>query len=424
MTWLDTLARLLSIPPSDAGADTTGQAAHSAAATPAREGLTLAQEDRLWRSVSNAGIVEPPWHFLQEQMLEATEAYRANPLAFRIVELTADHVLGRGVKLTSPDRDVQAWLDEWWRHPQNHMATRSYDLCRELAICGELFVTFHPSILDGMVFIRQLPPVNVDEITTDPDDLETELQFHDSGPGENPQGRWWSTRDCQHYAINRLAGCVRGQSDLGPALPWLRRYKEWLTDRVRINRFKGAFLWWVKLPGADRATVEQKRLELTRPPESGSVIVTNEAEEWTAVQPNIDAQSVEADGRAIRMMLAAGSGIPLHFLAEPEQTNRATAAEMQGPTLRHFENRQVVFGQILADIARHAAEVSGRFAGRELKIKALFEDLSTADNAKIATAATAMVNALTVARDRNWVTDAQAKAVLQTYIGVKQESEA
>ena len=82
----------------------------------------------------------------------------------------------------------------------------------------------------------------------------------------------------------------------------------------------------------------------------------------------------------------------------------------------------MVFGSILADIARHAAALSGRFSG-DLKIRALFEDLSTADNARIATAAGAMVNALAIARDRNWIDDKQAKAVLQTYIGVKQESE-
>ena len=426
MTWLDTLNRWLN-PTNSSGDAQAGPAGHvqseaSDAVIRARESTTsLAEEDRLWRPVSAAGILEPPWVEQQQLMLDATEAYRANPLAFRIVELTADHVLGRGVKLKSADRGAQAWLDQWWTHPENHMPTRAYDLCRELSITGELFVTYHRNPLDGMVYVRQIPPPNVDEIETDPEDMERELRFHE-GATDLPGGRWWSAEDCSHYAINRLAGCKRGQGDLTPALPWLRRYKDWLTDRVRINRFKGAFLWWVKLNGADRATVEAKRLELSRPPESGSVIVTNEAEEWKAVQPQIDAQAVEADGRAVRMMVAAGAGIPLHFLAEPENTNRATAAEMQGPTLRHFENRQNVFGGILADLAEHAARLSGRFPAG-VQVSAIFEDLTTADNARIATAAGAMVAALGLARDRGWVTDTQAKAVLQTYIGVKQEAE-
>ena len=437
MTWLDTLRSLIRDPgtPRDAIADDPGPT------QAILEAEDLAQEDRLWRSVSTTGTMEPAWHELQRQMLDAAEAYRANPLAFRIVELTVDHVLGKGVKLRARDKDLQIWLDEWWSHPQNRMATRVFDLCRELSICGEIFVTFHPDPLKGMTYIRQIPPPNVDEVETDPNDVETELRCHESGNTSAPMGRWWpampdpasplrsqdsalGTSYCAHYAINRLAGCVRGQGDLAPILPWLRRYKDWLTDRVRINKFKGAFLWWVKLAGADRATVEQKRAELLKPPSPGSVIVTNDAEEWTAVQPQIDAQAVEPDGRAMRIMLAAGAGIPLHFLAEPEHTNRATAAEMHGPTLRHFENRQQHFGWILADIARRAAVLSGRFAEREVAIAAVFEDLTTVDNLKVAQAAAAMVNALAVARDRGWITDRTAEETLSSYIGLKQEAEA
>ena len=439
MTWQDTLTRWFGpLPPvhedqtASPAASAAGETPAAEAPSPAREATTLAQEDRLWRSVSTTGLLEPPWVEQQEIMLDATEAYRANPLAFRIVELTADHVLGRGVKLKAPDRELQAWLDDWWSHPENHLATRVYDLSRELSICGEIFVTLHQNPIDGMVYLRQIPPPNVDAIETDPNDLERELRFHESavnatgGPEHATYviaGRWWDADQCAHYAINRLAGCVRGQSDLAPMLPWLRRYKDWLTDRVRINRFKGAFLWWVKIAGADRATVEAKKLELSRPPESGSVIVTNEAETWTAVQPMIDAQSVEPDGRAIRMMLAAGAGIPLHFLSEPEGANRAVAAEMAGPTLRHFENRQTILGAILVDLARRAADLSGRFPGRTAKISAIFEDLTTTDNLKVASAAASMVNALAIARDRNWLNDTQAKAVLQIYIGVKQEAD-
>lgn len=381
---------------------------------------TLQDEDRGWRNVSTTGILEPAWSDIQADMLDAAEAYRANPLAFRIVELTVDHVLGKGVRLTTKDRALQRWLDAWWKHPENRMQTRAYDLCRELSLSGEVFITYHPDPASGMVYLRQIPPPHVDEIQTDPDDLERELRFHQSGATADPGGRWWDASRCSHYAINRLPGCTRGQSDLVTILPWLRRYKDWLTDRVRINRFKGAFLWWVKLAGADRATLEMRKLELAQPPRPGSVIVTNESEEWTAVQPQIDAQAVEPDGRAMRIMLAAGAGVPLHFLAEPEHTNRATAAEMHGPTLRHFENRQLMVGAVLCDIARRAALLSGRFP-KVAEINAIFEDLTTVDNLKIAQAASSMVTALSVARDRDWITDETAKATLRAYIGLKQE---
>ncbi|MHB9092824.1 MAG: hypothetical protein ACYC7H_15550, partial [Chloroflexota bacterium] len=87
-----------------------------------------------------------------------------------------------------------------------------------------------------------------------------------------------------------------------------------------------------------------------------------------------------------------------------------------------FENRQQTFGWILADAARRAALLSGKFHG-DLAITPIFQDLTTTDNLAVAQAASAMVGALAIARDRNWITDATAKATLNAYIGLKQETE-
>ena len=72
---------------------------------------------------------------------------------------------------------------------------------------------------------------------------------------------------------------------LSSPLPWLRRYKDWLIDRVRINKYKSAFLWDVQVTGGDRKMIEAKMMEYARPPEPGSVLVHNESEIWKAVQP-------------------------------------------------------------------------------------------------------------------------------------------
>ena len=47
-------------------------------------------------------------------------------------------------------------------------------------------------------------------------------------------GKWWTSEQMRHFAINRLVGTTRGQSDLEPILKWLRRYRDWLVDRVAI----------------------------------------------------------------------------------------------------------------------------------------------------------------------------------------------
>jgi hypothetical protein len=49
-------------------------------------------------------------------------------------------------------------------------------------------------------------------------------------------------------------------------------------------------------------------------------------------------------------MVAAGAGIPLHFLAEGESANRATAREMGRPTYRHYARRRQEFCEMLLDL--------------------------------------------------------------------------
>ena len=391
---------------------------------------SLAEEDRLWRSISSTvGTRDMNYRELVDQMNDSVEAYRVNPLAYRIIELTTDFVLGRGMRVVSPDKEVAAFIDEFWRHPMNRMGIRQFDLCTELSLSGEVFVTFHTNPYDRMTYVRMIPAVSIDRIEANPNDLEDERRFHRVGmvpaviegldwAGEiegGMEGRWWDASECRHFAVNRVVGAVRGQGDLVPMLPWLRRYKDWLTDRVRINKFKGAFLWDVQLTGADRGAIVRRQGELAVAPSPGSVIVHNEKEQWKAVQPEIDAEAVEPDGKAMRLMVAAGAGIPLHFLAEGESATRSTAREMGGPTLRHYERRQLYFAYVLCEIIREAVRRSGRFRGKEVVLEAKYEDLYTEDNVRVAQSARLIAEAVRVAQENGWVSGEEARKVFQRF---------
>ncbi|MBI2952804.1 MAG: hypothetical protein HYY30_00690 [Chloroflexi bacterium] len=391
---------------------------------------SLAEEDRLWRSISaTVGTRDVNYRELVDEMNDSVEAYRVNPLAFRIVELTTDFVLGRGMAVRSPSASVQAFIDEFWEHPMNRMATRQFDMCTELSLSGELFVTLHTNPFDRMTYVRLVPAVAIDRIEANPEDLEDERRYHRVGMvpavvegidwvGKiegGTEGRWWNVGECRHFAVNRVVGALRGQGDLVPMLPWLRRYKDWLTDRVRINKFKGAFLWDVELKGADPGALARRRGELAVAPNPGSVIVHNEKEVWKAVQPEIDAQAVEPDGKAMRLMVAAGAGIPLHFLAEGESATKATAQEMGGPTLRHYERRQLYFAFVLTEVVREAIARSGRFKGKGVELEAKYEDLSTQDNLRVAQAAKMIGEALKVGVESGWVDKGQAARIFERF---------
>jgi len=106
----------------------------------------------------------------------------------------------------------------------------------------------------------------------------------------------------------------------------------------------------LQLMGADRKTIETKMMEYARPPEPGSVLVHNESEAWTAVQPQIAADDVASDGQAIKMMVAMGAGLPEHYLSDGGDVNRATAAEMGLHVLKRYGRRQDYLGYVLRAI--------------------------------------------------------------------------
>ena len=223
------------------------------------------------------------------------------------------------------------------------------------------------------------------------------------------------------FCIHKVSNAKRGRSDLATLLPWLRRYKDWLTDRVRLNKYKSAFLWDVTLKNADAKAVQNKRMQYAYPPEPGSLLIHNESEIWSVVKPEISANDAEADGRAIKLMIAAGAGVPEHYLADGGNANRATAAEMNLPTLLKFQRRQQLMEHLLRAVldrviveARNAGTLP---VGVETTYTITFPELKIADNLVLAQAAATLMGALSNAKAQGWVSDETAMRLLFQFAG-------
>ncbi len=322
----------------------------------ARVQEAVAAEDFGYRQVTgNAETRDDPLWDHQRLLREVYEAYVTNPLAYAVIDVQANFVLGGGVRIDCADAAVQDVADAFWRHPDNSMDTRIYSLYTELALYGEQFVRIFTDPLTGDVRLRQLDPLLIDQIETAPEDIEQVLRYRVKGVGQEP-GYWVAGGEMEHFTINRVSNALRGRSDLAPLLPWLKRYRDWLVDRARINRLKGSFIYDVTVRGATRNDLLAKMAAYAQPPAPGTVVFHNEAEEWQPVQPSIGADDVAADGRALKLMIAAGAGLPEHYLAEGGHVNRATAAEMGLPTLRRFQRRQELFGRYLRRLVARAIQ--------------------------------------------------------------------
>jgi hypothetical protein len=117
--------------------------------------------------------------------------------------------------------------------------------------------------------------------------------------------------------------------------------------------------------------------------------VTDESEEWSVISPKLEALDASTDGMAIKKMIAAGAGVPLHFLAEPESSTRTTAESAGGPTFRRFEERQRFLCWVVADVLKAVAARRARVDGSvdlNVEIRARGGDISARDNAELARA--------------------------------------
>jgi hypothetical protein len=394
------------------------------------------QEDWTWGRIAASGTDEDYYwrrlsdNWSQKDVLPSTylelhndcyETYNTNPLANAIVEMGVNFVLGEGLTISAAHPRVQKLLDSFWNDPSNRMNLRQYDLATELSVYGELFIRFYVDLPTGSVTVRQIDPSLIDEIECDPEDIETVRRVHrrptatvtTSGsapslddPGTN--GVWLSVpNEVMHFAVNKVSNAKRGKSDLATLLPWLRRYKDWLIDRVRINKYRSVFLWDVKLAGADTSTIKAKMMEYATPPSPGSVLVHNEGEEWNAVQPRIAADDVAADGHAIKLMIAVGAGLPEHYLSDGGDVNRATAAEMGLPVVKKYRRRQDYLGYVLRAILDRVITEASR-AGKlprtiDTSYELRFPNLQPEDDGETGMAAWHMAQALGIARSLDLV---------------------
>jgi len=334
------------------------------------------------------------------------EAWRVNPLAKRIVSLTTQYVVGGGVKVSSPHKGTNAFLEKFWKHDLNRMRIRIMEWCDELSRSGDLFISISTGE-DGMSYVRAIPAAQMKEIETAANDLDQELAFVELPSDLKEEGRRWvavgSPADygrgavMMHFAVNRPVGAKFGESDLVGELKWLTRFSNWLEDRARLNKFRQVFMYVVKGKfGSEAARKAREKQLASNPPAPGSVLVTDsELEEWDVLAPKLDSFEAQSDGLSIKKMIAVGVGLPLHFLAEPESSTRTTAESAGTPTYRSFEQRQIYFlwvlSTVLRVVVRRAAMVNKRVKA-DAEIAVVGGDISARDNAALALAFTSMAN--------------------------------
>ena len=367
----------------------------------------------------------------REGLLEQSlDAWRLNPLARRIVELTSEYVVGSGISFSCRHAATGRFLEQFWNHRLNRMPIRTFELCDELTRSGNLFLLISTDE-SGMSYLRCIPALDIQKIEARENDIEQPVAFFPKSslqeldpkpyPAYDPLTDDGKTPVMLQYAINRPAGGQWGESDLAPLLRWLSRYTAWLEDRARLNRYRNAFLYIVQAKFNSEAQRKQRQQALNaHPPKPGSILVTDDTEQWKIINPHLHSTEANADGLALKKMIACGAGIPLHFLAEPESSTRTTAEAAGGPTFRRFQQRQEYFLWVLSDILRVVVERRAKIdpsIDPHAQIEISGTDISARDNSELASAAADILAVAVELRNRKLIDDTEFLRLVYRFTG-------
>ena len=280
----------------------------------------------------------------KEVIEQAFLAWRVNPLARRIVEITTSFVIGNGIEYE--DKNEQTTLETFWKNDLNKMDDQVVQWSEELTITGDLFLLFTVS-RSKELFVRTVPSEQIEKIEHVPNDYMQETFYRYGIKDEDKYPAYDSKKNQNsfmlHFAINRPAGANFGESDFTPILVWLDRYAKWLENRALLNKFRTAFMYVLRGSFAnEKARREREKAVRQNPPKPGSILVTDATESWGILSASLDSFDASVDGDALKKMIAAGIGYPMHWLADPESSTRTTAAAAGTPTFRKLTARQNV----------------------------------------------------------------------------------
>jgi hypothetical protein len=328
---------------------------------------------------------------------QAINAWRSNPIARRVIQLTTEFVIGDGFAFQTSNARAQKFLTVFWNHPLNNLTEQLPEWADEAWRTGDLFILFSVDE-GGMIYVRALPSESIGVIQTAENDYRQELLYKQDEMDENPWPSFvGADRDpparsfVLHFPLSRAVGASFGESDLAPILYWIGLYRQWLEDRARLNYFRQMFSFVLQRPFTSQAEKEKYMRDFAAklPKKSGGVLGLDPNESLTAIFPNLAAFEAGADGLALKRMIAIGAGIPLHYLAEPEESTRTTAEAAGTPTFKHFKNRQNYLKNVLLSVLRTALAVRHQVDSHitaSAEISITVPDITERDNSILALA--------------------------------------
>lgn len=403
-----------------------------------------AGEDSLWRSLTTTS--DRDLNLLTQRRMQdiAFYLFDSNPMAGRIIEIIQDFVIGDGFTYSVTDPSVKEVIDEFWNDPDNNLDEELDVDVVELHTFGELCLPVWVNPVNGAVKLSYIDPKLIIKVKKDPNNskmnksliwrkpsgaIEREISIINIDKNTRSKSYGRLSGECFYFTINKVSSATRGRSTLLRLADWLDGYDQFLFARLERAFLLNNFIWDIKCEGMTKDELEQfvKNLATPRP---GSIRAHNEKIEWKAETPKLESADASEEARLFKNQILGGAGFPEHWFAEGSRTTRATAMEMGLPTLKNLKSKQkkikFMIKRILNFVIDQAIIAKRLKPDVDKTFKVIPSPIVSRDNKGTAEAMNGLVGGLVQAKDKGWVTDKQAKMVINAVInqlGVDMESE-
>lgn len=289
----------------------------------------------------------PEWT-REKSVVYSIASYRVNPMARAIIDTYTSFVVGdSGVTWQATNPEVGQVVREFWDDPRNNIGGTQTLALRSQMLYGERLLEMLVGKQSGVVRVVPYDPSSICGVTLRYGNANWPLKVQVGDPEAPDSRREFTVVDVDDSTGLRTGEMqlwrpwravdtdVRSMPFLMPVLDWLDNYDTVLSnlmDRTALARY---LVWDVTIKG-DQTDVDnfvKNRKGLHVPP-SGSVEAHNESVSWEAKTVATGAEEDSVAAKAALTLIAGGSGLAKTWLADPEDSNRATSLTMAEPVRR------------------------------------------------------------------------------------------
>jgi hypothetical protein len=356
-----------------------------------------------------------------------------NPLANNIIEIMLDYVLSDGITYEADDDGVKEILDEFWEDTSNNWDIMQYSRFRDLFLYGELLLGQYTTKFTRKVKVYSAYPGCIASVRRDEINAERISQIELTLKNKQEK-KWYDIiyydeqsatykGDYFFFQINKTTHQTRGLSDLFVSRDWLRLYDKSLYATMERVGLLLSFVYHITMKGAQEEDLRNKLKSIQKnPPQPGGVRVTNDAEDWKDITPNLQGRSYEDMYRLFKSQVIAGSRQPETFFGMGGDVNLATALSMNAPFYRKVKRRQkfckyiikTIFDYVLAK-KMESGELSPK---TDLTYKIIIPEPDKEIAQRLADTLLKFSQALTVLETNGYITGDTANSVVNMILNI------